>query len=96
MEVTREVVLEAPLDEVWDALTDPAQLEKWFSEDGEERELVVEEVETHRRVAYTWEEGHVTIEIEEVETGTRVVVTETGEPGWNAVFSLRSLAYAYA
>ena len=57
MEVTREVVLEAPLDEVWDALTDPEQLEEWFSEDGEERELVVEEVEQGRRVAYTWEEG---------------------------------------
>ena len=96
MEVTREVVLEAPLDEVWEALTDPGQVEEWFTEDGEERELVVEEVETQRRVAYTWEEGHVAIEVEEVEAGTRVVVTETGEPGWNAVFALRSLAYAYA
>ena len=96
MEVTREVVLEAPLDEVWDALTDPAQLEEWFSEDGEERELVVEEVETGRRVAYTWEEGRVAIELEEVDAGTRVVVVETGEPGWNAVFALRALAYAYA
>jgi uncharacterized protein YndB with AHSA1/START domain len=96
VEVTREVVLEAPLDEVWDALTDPEQVEEWFSEDGEERELVVEEVETGRRVAYTWEDGEVAIELEEVGAGTRVVVTETGEPGWNAVFSLRSLAYAYA
>ena len=96
MEVTREVVLEAPLEEVWEALTDPGQVEEWFTEDGEERELVVEEVETQRRVAYTREVGHVAIEVEEVETGTRVVVTETGEPGWNAVFALRSLAYAYA
>ena len=96
MEVTREVVLEAPLDEVWEALTDPDQLEEWFSEDGEERELVVEEVETRRRVAYTWDDGRVAIEVEEVVTGTRVVVTETGEPGWNAVFALRSLAYSYA
>jgi uncharacterized protein YndB with AHSA1/START domain len=96
VEVTREVVVEAPLDDVWEALTDPEQLEEWFTEDGEERELVVEEVETHRRVSYTWEEGKVAIEVEEVETGTRVVVTETGEPGWNAVFSLRSLACAYA
>ena len=94
MEVRREVVLEAPVEEVWDALTDPGRVEEWFSEDGAERELVVEEVETRRRVAYTWEEGQVAIEIEEVETGTRVVVTETGEPGWNAVFALRSLAYA--
>ena len=96
MEVTREVVLEAPLDDVWEALTDPEQLEEWFTEDGEQRELVVEEVETHRRVSYTWEEGKVAIEVEEVETGTRVVVTETGEPGWNVVFSLRSLVHAYA
>ena len=96
VEVRREVVLAAPLDDVWDALTDPEQVETWFTEDGEERELVVEEVETHRRVAYTWEEGHVAIEVEEVETGTRVVVTEIGEPGWNALFTLRSLAHAYA
>ena len=95
MEVTREVVLEAPLDDVWEALTDPEQLEEWFTEDGEERELVVEEVETRRRVAYTWDEGRVAIEVEEVEKGTRVVVTESGEPGWNAVFSLRSIAHAY-
>jgi uncharacterized protein YndB with AHSA1/START domain len=96
VEVTREVVLDAPVEEVWDALTDPDRLEEWFSEDGEERELVVEEVETRRRVAYTWDEGRVAIEVEELETGTRVVVTETGEPGWNAVFALRSLADAYA
>ena len=96
MEVTREVVLEAPLEEVWDALTDPEQLEEWFSEDGIERDLVVEEIETRRRVAYTWDDGSVAIELEEVGAGTRVVVTETGEPGWNAVFALRALAYSYA
>jgi uncharacterized protein YndB with AHSA1/START domain len=96
MEVTREVVLDAPAEEVWEALTDPERLEEWFTEDGEERELAVEEVEIGRRVAYTWEEGRVAIELEEIGAGTRVLVTETGEPGWNAVFSLRSLAYAHA
>jgi uncharacterized protein YndB with AHSA1/START domain len=96
MEVTREVVLDAPVEEVWEAVTDPDRLEEWFSEDGEERELVVEEVETGRRVAYTWDEGHVAIELEEAEGRTRVLVRETGEPGWNAVFALRSLAYAHA
>ena len=96
MEVTREVVVEAPLDEVWEALTDPEQLEEWFTEDGEERELAIVEVEPGRRVAYTWDDGNVAIELEEVESGTRVVVTETGEPGWCAVFALRSLAYATA
>ena len=35
MEVTREVVLEAPVEEVWEALTDPEQLEEWFANDVE-------------------------------------------------------------
>ena len=96
MEVTREVVLEAPLDEVWEALTDPERVDEWFSEDGEERDLTIEEVETGRRVAYTWEDGDVAIVLEEVDAGTRVVVTETGEPGWCAPFALRALAYAHA
>ena len=96
MEVTREVVVEAPVEEVWNALTDPEQLDEWFSEDGETRELLIDEVEEGRRVSYTWDDGRVAIEVEEVGGATRVLVTETGEPGWNAVFSLRSLAYAYA
>ena len=96
MEVTREVVLEAPLDEVWEAVTDPARVDEWFSEDGEERDLTIEEVETGRRVAYTWDDGDVAIVLEEVDAGTRVVVTETGEPGWCAPFALRALAYARA
>ena len=97
MEVTREVVLEAPLEEVWDALTDPAQAGGVvLARTARSGKLVVEEVETRRRVAYTWDEGHVAIELDEVEAGTRVVVTETGEPGWNAVFALRALTLAYA
>jgi uncharacterized protein YndB with AHSA1/START domain len=96
MEVTREVVLDAPVEEVWDAIADPERVDEWFSEDGEERALLVEEIEPGRRVSYTWEEGRVAIELEELGGGTRVLVTETGEPGWNAVFALRSLAYAYA
>jgi len=35
VEVTREVVLEAPVEEVWSALTDPEQLEEWFANDVE-------------------------------------------------------------
>ena len=96
MEVTRTVVLDAPVEEVWSALTEPERIDEWFSEDGEERELAIVEVEPGRRVEYTWDDGNVAIELEEIETGTRVVVTETGEPGWNAAFALRSLAYATA
>ncbi len=35
MEVTREIVFPAPPDEVWEALTDPDQLEEWFANDVE-------------------------------------------------------------
>ena len=35
MEVTREIVFPVPPDEVWEALTDPDQLEEWFANDVE-------------------------------------------------------------
>ena len=41
-------------------------------DDGEERHAVVEEVEPLRRFAFTWEDGRVSIELDEVDGGTRV------------------------
>ena len=35
MEITREIVFPVPPGEVWDALTDPEQLEEWFANDVE-------------------------------------------------------------
>jgi uncharacterized protein YndB with AHSA1/START domain len=35
MEVRREIVVEAPPEEVWDALTDPDELAEWFANDVE-------------------------------------------------------------
>jgi uncharacterized protein YndB with AHSA1/START domain len=35
VEVTREIVFPVPPDEVWDALTNPEQLEEWFANDVE-------------------------------------------------------------
>ena len=35
MEVTRELVLPAPPEEVWEALTDPERLEEWFANEVE-------------------------------------------------------------
>ena len=107
MEVTREVVLEAPVDEVWSALTDPERLEEWFAndvelelepggegtfrwDDGEERHAVVEEVDPERRFAFTWDESHVSIELDEVDGGTRLVVTETVGAGWGTALSLQA------
>ena len=35
MEVNREVLVDAPADEVWEALTEAAALEEWFANDVE-------------------------------------------------------------
>jgi uncharacterized protein YndB with AHSA1/START domain len=35
VEVTREIVFPVPPDEVWEALTEPEQLEEWFANDVE-------------------------------------------------------------
>ena len=69
MEVEREVFLDAPPAEVWEALTDEEQLEDWFAndvefdldrggvfrwDDGDVRHAVVEEVDAERRLAIRW------------------------------------------
>ena len=107
-QVTREIVLEAPVEEVWSALTEPERLEEWFAndvelelepggegtfrwDDGEERHAVVEEVDPERRFAFTWDESHVSIELDEVEGGTRVTVTETVDAGWGTALTLQAL-----
>ncbi|MGZ8698157.1 MAG: SRPBCC family protein [Gaiellaceae bacterium] len=113
MVVTREVVLEAPVEEVWAALTEPELLEEWFAneveielepggdgvfrwDDGDERHAVIEEVDPKRRLAFSWDDGRVEIELEEVDGGTRVLVTETAGAGWATALSLRALAFAHA
>ena len=68
-------------------------------DNGEERHAVVEEVVEHERLAYTWrdEEGretHVGFTLEEVDQGTRVVVTETAPVAeWGTALELRALAF---
>ncbi len=119
MEVTRELVLPAPPEEVWEELTDPERLEEWFAneveleveeggeghfrwENGEERHAVVEEVEEGRRLGYRWtdedgNETHVDFTIEEVDDGTRVVVTETAPVAeWGPALELRAFTFAVA
>jgi len=69
VEVEREVFLDAPPAEVWEALTDEEQLEDWFAndvefdldrggvfrwDDGDVRHAVVEEVDAERRLALRW------------------------------------------
>lgn len=67
--VRREVVLAAPPDEVWEALTEPERLAEWFASDverepdgatrfgwadGESRRAVYEQVEEPRLLAFRW------------------------------------------
>ena len=101
MEVTRELVLPAEPEEVWDALTSPERLEEWLAnnveldvtpggdgvfrwESGEVRRAVVETVHEGRLLTMRWwdeeapaETTTVAIAVEQVEAGTRVVVTES-------------------
>ena len=68
MEVTRELVLPAPPDEVWEALTDPERLREWFANDverdgdavvfrwgdGEVRRATFDEIDEPRRLGFRW------------------------------------------
>jgi uncharacterized protein YndB with AHSA1/START domain len=70
VEVVREVLLPAPPEEVWEALTDAERLEGWFAndvdfdvergggefrwDDGERRTAVVADSEPSRRLALHW------------------------------------------
>jgi uncharacterized protein YndB with AHSA1/START domain len=113
MQVEREVLLDAPPSEVWEALTDAEQLEEWFAndvefdldrggvfrwDDGDVRHAVVEDVDAERRLALRWwepggaEESEVVFELEEIPSGTRLVVTETASCDWS--WGLQAMAYA--
>ena len=53
MEVEREVVLDAPPAEVWEALTDEQQLEEWFANDVE--------FDLDRGGVFRWDDGELFI-----------------------------------
>jgi uncharacterized protein YndB with AHSA1/START domain len=66
MEVTRELVVEAEPDEVWDALTDPDRLEEWFAND------VELEAEPGGEGIFRWRDGEERRAlVEDVEVGRR-------------------------
>jgi uncharacterized protein YndB with AHSA1/START domain len=68
MKVTRELVLPAAPDEVWEALTDPERLQEWFAnevewdgdelvyrwDDGDERRARIEIADEPRRLGFRW------------------------------------------
>jgi len=65
MEVTREIVFPASPDEVWEALTEPEQLEEWFAND------VELDVREGGDGVFRWDDGE--------ERRAKVLVVEPGE-----------------
>jgi uncharacterized protein YndB with AHSA1/START domain len=78
MQVRREIVLEAPVEDVWEALTDPEQLAEWFAN---EVELDVREGGEGR---FRWADGETReASIDTVEPPRRLGFT-WAEPGEDA------------
>jgi uncharacterized protein YndB with AHSA1/START domain len=90
MKATREIALDAPLEEVWDSLAEP----DWLGDDAAidlrpsgdvrvgERTGFVEEVEPPRRLVFWWSEPgedatRVELELEDEGEATVVRVTES-------------------
>ena len=82
MEVTSEVVLEATVEDVWAALTDPERLEEWFAND------VELELEPGGEGVFRWADG------EERHGGTRVLVRETLGAGWSTALARHAMTLA--
>jgi uncharacterized protein YndB with AHSA1/START domain len=65
--IEREILLPASPDEVWEAITDPAELEGWFADEVEELELY-----PGGRAAFRWEDGRREAVVQDVEPGRRL------------------------
>jgi uncharacterized protein YndB with AHSA1/START domain len=69
VEIERDIVLPVPVEEAWDALTDPDRLEEWFANDVE-----LEPVPGGRAV-FRWDDGEVRhAVVERVEQAERLVL----------------------
>ena len=85
-QVTRSVDLDAGLDDVWRAVTDPGERALWLDDpDAVARRMRVDEADPGRRLVWTWwhpgDEGDastVAVTLAPLDGGgTRLVVTET-------------------
>jgi uncharacterized protein YndB with AHSA1/START domain len=95
--VTHEVTIEAPIEDIWEALSTEAGRDIWLEPD-EDRTLVVEERQAPNRITWWWwhesdtdePARHVEVRVAAVpDVGTRVTVTET-RPALVPVASLAS------
>jgi hypothetical protein len=83
--VTREITIDAPLDEVWETVSTDSGRERWLEPD-EDRRLVVEDTQPPARITWWWwnESDNEPARYVDVRVapapdgaGTRVTVTET-------------------
>jgi uncharacterized protein YndB with AHSA1/START domain len=77
MHVTREVVLDCSTADAWELVTDPGELAGWLGRTVDFEVEVIDE----RRVGFVWSDGgrepsRVEFELDEVDGGTRLTVTE--------------------
>jgi hypothetical protein len=92
--VRREVTIDAPAEEVWEAVSTEEGRERWLEPDPE-REVVVEPATAPGRLVWWWwrqdePPRRVELLVLPVPAGTRVVVTETAPE-----FPLAALASAF-
>jgi uncharacterized protein YndB with AHSA1/START domain len=79
MDVVREVEIEAPPEDVWEALATEEGRERWLGE--APADVEIETYEPHHRLVWWWapdgEPARVEFRIVAVPAGSRVFVTET-------------------
>ena len=86
MEITRELTVPAPPDEVWEALTDPDRLTEWFAND------VELELRPGGRGVFRWDNGEVrTALVEEVEEPRRFGFRWTDEEEGEVAFEVEEV-----
>jgi uncharacterized protein YndB with AHSA1/START domain len=94
MQIEREVDIEAPVDDVWEALVTEHGRERWLQD--EERDIRIEVVDFPHRLVWWWygeDEPATRVEFELVSLprGTRVIVRESAPS-----FPLPALAQCFA
>src|SRR5215211_467726 len=89
VEITRELVLPAPADEVWEALTDPEHMMEWFAND------VELDLRTGGLGVFRWDNGEIrTAVVEEVDAPRRFGFrwTDVDEAESDVLFELDEVA----
>ncbi len=80
--VTREITVDAPIEDVWEAVSTQDGRERWLESD-DDRRLVVEQTDPPSHISWWWwhesdsePARHVDVRVVAVPDGTRVTVTE--------------------